>query len=499
MNAMKLTASERIAAFAHAFDTSALSESHWRACTRSLADTLAVAIAGTGEHASQCALRYLDRSAAVWPSDSPHACNGAHLWGTDRVATAETAALFNGISGHVLDYDDVTVPLRGHPSIALWPALVALAEVRDLPGERLGTAFVVGFEVIGKLARVMATSHYQKGWHSTATIGLIGASVACSYLLGLDATGIVNAIGLAVAQAGGVRENVGTEAKSFQAGHCGAAAVRAVLMAESGFMASASALDGPHGYMSLYGEGQDLTSALDSLGHAPIELEHSGIDVKQYPLCYATHRALDGVLAMRAEHRLSLADVIHMHIETSRGALIPLTQHRPQTGLAGKFSIEYAMAAALSDGFVRLTSFTDEAVKRPSVQAFFDRITISEAGGSITPRWVELRLSLGSGHTLNRRVETLHGSTQDPLSEEELLLKITDCLAWAASPLDGGRLLEAAYRLRHLATREFLNLVAFRPSFMGRAGISRHGEHDRHREGVDRDADHPHEPVPARP
>lgn len=118
-----------------------------------------------------------------------------------------------------------------------------------------------------------------------------------------------------------------------------------------------------------------MDALLDELEAASLEIERSGLDVKQYPMCYATRRALDAVLALCREHGLTLADVRSVNVSASWDALLPLVHLQPSNGLEGKFSLAYAMAAALADGAVRLASFSDAAVQRSKVQTFFDRVT----------------------------------------------------------------------------------------------------------------------------
>jgi 2-methylcitrate dehydratase PrpD len=458
-----VSAAGRIARFSASFADGSLTDAQLRLCGRSLADTWAVAFAGRGEAAPLAALRYL-REAGLLQAAGAGQDGSAALWGRPERAAPEIAAWWNGVAGHVLDYDDVTVPMRGHPSVVLWPALLALAEARDLSGERVAAAFVVGMEVICKLSRAIALEHYAKGWHSTASIGLLGSTAACAYLLQLDTLQTAHALGLAVAQAAGSRENVGTEAKSFQAGHANAAAVRAASLAAAGFMAGEHAIDGPHGYLQLYAGGASVDDTLDSLGDAPLEIERAGLDIKQYPMCYATHRALDAVLDLRVAHGLRLEDVAHAVVRTSYGALEPLVHPCPASGLEGKFSLAYALGAALADGAVRLTSFTDAAVLRPEIQQFFDRVSWSEAEGAAVPRWAEVTLTLRDGRTLHQRVEDLRGSAQKPVSDTELAAKLDDCLRWGAQggdaasapPCDGTVLLQRCLALPVLSTRAWL-------------------------------------------
>jgi 2-methylcitrate dehydratase PrpD len=445
-----MTPSEQIGAFSAAFNTEALTPELRHACARSLLDTYAVGVAGKNEPASVRAMAYL---ATLGTGDD------ASLWGCPGRVSAESAAFYNGVAAHVLDYDDVTSPLRGHPSVVLWPALIALAEAEGVSMGRLHSAYVVGFEVMCKLAKAIAVEAYAKGWHVTASIGLIGAAAACSHLLNLDAEQTVNAIGIAVAQAAGTRANFGSDAKSFQAGHANAAAIRAARLAQAGFTSSPDAMDAQQGYAVLYGQGQDLTSALSTLGQAPLELVTSGLEVKKYPLCYATHRTLDGLLDLRAEHGLELAGVQRVEIETSPGALVPLIHHRPMTGLQGKFSLEYAVASALLDGQVGLATFTDESVQRPAIQAFLPCVQgHSTQGDSILPRWALVRVFTKDGQCIERKIDALRGSATLPLTDEELMAKAKDCYAWAGLQGDVHAQLKAASNPQAVAA-DFLGIV----------------------------------------
>lgn len=450
-----LTAAQRIATFSSTFTPNRLEADDIALCGRSLADTYGVAVAGRHEQAPRAALRYLEDAGLLL---APHEDRpgSATLWGLDRRAAPEIAAWWNGVAGHVLDYDDVTVPMRGHPSVVLWPALLALAQARDLPGERLASAFCVGMEVICKLSRGIAMEHYGIGWHATATIGTLGATVACAHLLQLDAAQTVHAIGIAVAQAAGSRENVGTESKSFQAGHANGAAVRAASLALAGFEAGAASLDGPHGFMRLYA-GRTSGPRLDDLGQTPFELRRSGLDVKQYPMCYATHRALDAILALRREHGLTLQAVERVEVLASPESLVPLVHPYPVTGLQGKFSMAYAMAAALADGAIRLTSFLDEAVLRPEIQQFLQRVHARETETVSDARWTEVTLTLRDGRRVGRRVEILHGSAGDPLSDAELIDKLDDCLQWGKAEPYGRALLETSLSHYRLSARALLD------------------------------------------
>ena len=263
------TDSEIIAAFVADFDSAMLDDRHIRQCGRALADTMAVAIAARGEPAVHRAWRYIDSLAPrLIDGRGTNLPTTASLWGWQQASTIEGAALFNGIAAHVLDFDDASSPMSGHPSVALLPALVALAEARGTSGIRLISAYIVGFEICCKLGRALNVTHYARGWHMTATVGAIAAAASCGHLLGLDREQIVHAIGLATAQTGGTRENFGTDAKPFQAGQSNAAAIRATLLAEQGFTASSHSLDGKAGYTTRSIRRRRHLAGSRNLGHA---------------------------------------------------------------------------------------------------------------------------------------------------------------------------------------------------------------------------------------
>ncbi len=425
-------ASLQIAAFAARFAATPLTAAQRHQAYRALLDTIACAIAGRGDDASRLAADYMRGCAGI---------GNATVWTTDETLHPECAAFVNGVAAHVLDYDDVMTPMRGHISVAMVPALCALAQMmgaRGTTGEQFSTAYLAGFELMAKFARVMALPHYSRGWHSTSALGVLGATLACSVLLGLNENQTAHALGLAVAQAAGTRQNFGAMAKSFQAGQCNAAAVRAVLMAQSGFTASLDAIDGKFGYLALYASGEDASSALSALGTPPLEIDAMGIDIKKYPCCYAIHRALDGLLALRKAHALTPANITKIVITNSAGGLDALLPQPPANGLQAKFNMAYCLSAALTDGAIRLASFDDAQVMRPEIRALLPKVSLQEAPGTILPRWSHVRVELAGGQVLEQRVNTARGDAGDPLSDAELIEKVSDCFAYGNFDADAG-------------------------------------------------------------
>jgi 2-methylcitrate dehydratase PrpD len=249
-------------------------------------DTLGVMLAGAAEPAARIAQ-------AMAAEEGRGACS---VIGTGVQTSAGQAALANGVAAHALDYDDMCFVSLAHPSCALVPALLAAGELMHASPVALQDAYVVGFEVECRLGEVMNPRHYdQRGWHCTSSIGTVGAAAAAARVLGLEADATRHALGIAASSACGLKENIGTMVKPLHAGLAARNGLLAAQLAQRGFTASAQALDGPQGYLhAMDSERPTLEPAVASLG-ARWEIIATGVTVKLYPSCAATHPPLDAI------------------------------------------------------------------------------------------------------------------------------------------------------------------------------------------------------------
>jgi len=395
-------------------------------------DTIGVILAGTVEPVT--------RIAAGLVAEEGGAPVAAQL-GTTLRTTPESAALLNGISGHALDYDDVSASLTGHPSVVVVPAALAMAELTGSDGAAFLQGYVVGVEVMAKMGLAIGPAHYCAGWHATSTLGTVGAAAAASRVLGLDAVRTAHALAVAVSESSGSRRNFGTMTKPYHAGHAARCGVAAARLASRGMTGDLTAIEAPLGLFALlsYGEGRPAAIA-PALGR-PYDLASAGLSVKKYPCCFATHRAADAVLDLRAEHGLTDPDQVEaVRVTVAPGGVAPLIHDRPATGLEAKFSMQYVLAAALLDGRVGLDAFEDAAVRRPAAQALLPRVTVHEdptiaAGANpIEEGHVDVEVRLRAGATLTRRVVHPRGSPRDPLRPADLAAKFLDCADAALEP-----------------------------------------------------------------
>src|SRR5437868_4005074 len=288
-----------------------------------------------------------------------------------------------------------------HPGAPLVAAALAAAESAGASGRALLDAYVVGFELEGRLGRAMNPRHYQRGWHCTATLGTIGAAAAVARLLGLDARTTGDALAIAASEASGLKANFGTMVKPLHAGLAARNGVVGALLAQAGLTASNTAIDGPQGFLqAMDSEHPSIAPFAADLG-TRWEIVDTGVTVKLYPSCAGTHPTLDALLDLKRRHGFAAADV--EAIEVGVDPIVPtiLLYDRPASGLEGKFSMPFCAAAAIVEGQVGLETFAAARVADPAIAAVASRVTMKVDPGldaskeSLTQARVTVRLRDG--------------------------------------------------------------------------------------------------------
>ncbi|MBI5446502.1 MAG: MmgE/PrpD family protein [Deltaproteobacteria bacterium] len=429
---------ESVARFVESVDAESLPAEAREAAKLHILDTLGVLCAGSREEAASVVRSYL-RSVGGTAE--------ATLLPEGLRTSAPYAALGNGILAHALDYDDYEWPSMAHPSAVVLPAVLAVGERTRASGDACLAAYLVGLEVIAGVGATVASAHYERGWHSTGTLGAFGAAAACAKLLGVDSERTRAALGIAASTASGLRGNFGTMTKPFHAGHASRNGVEAATLASLGFTADAAILERELGFCALFGgEGGPDTGKIGRLGN-PFAIVEPGIGVKPYPSCAATHAVLDGVFRLLAAHEPDPEEI--ERVECGIFYLYPrmLIHAEPRTGLEGKFSHEFCVALALVRGRVGLSEFSDENAGDPSIRAAGRKVkkyVTEEVGraGTTYPGAV-VTLVLRDGRRLTERVGARKGSPANPLSRDEIASKF---LANATPELGGERAREVLER-----------------------------------------------------
>jgi 2-methylcitrate dehydratase PrpD len=351
-------------------------------------------------------------------------------------APAQDAALINGTAGHALDYDDVA--LGGHPSTVLVPALMAEGEAAGASGAELLRAYLVGYEVWAELISRDADPHHLKGWHPTAVFGTVAAAAAISCLRRLSAEACGNAISLSASMAAGLVANFGTMTKPFHAGRAASAGVEAVRLALLGMTAAPDAIEHHAGFLMALSPkgGLDLERPADALGRT-LRILESGLSVKKYPICYATHRVIDAVIDLACKENVRPDDTESVHASIGVAQASMLRNHAPATALEAKFSLEFAVAAALVARAVGLAQLSDDFVHREDVRQAMRKVEISTVQTScpIEPVFAfsdRVRIRLKDGRVLDSgEIRFARGNTKLPLREGELRAKFLDCVTGA--------------------------------------------------------------------
>ena len=400
------------------------------------ADCVATLIAGSIEAAP----RILHKALAPAPGDATLYLSGPRV-------SAPEAAWINGTAAHALDYDDVS--LRGHPSTVLVPAILAEAEVLGSSGAQMATAYVAGYEVWAELADRDPDQHHQKGWHPTGIFGAIAAAAACASLRGLDPDQATLALALGASNSSGLVANFGTMTKPYHAGKAAHAGVVSARLAQAGFTSSCDALEHPLGFLAAVSPKGAVDRERAARAGRDWQILSQGLSIKKYPLCYCTHRAIDGMLDLLRQQPVTGADVRSVVVSTSRRNATILRNARPQTGLEAKFSMQFAMASSLVAGRVGLTELTDSFVQRPDVQALLSKVAIEpddrpdpKRSGAAPYDLVVIETS-GGRRLESARITDERGSPQLPLSQDELWGKFESCLAVGNPGLEARSIFDA--------------------------------------------------------
>jgi len=356
--------------------------------------------------------------------------NGVPAYGTHERYSANSAAMVNGVAGHAVEYDDWELPGNSHPSIVMIPAVLAAAAGKILSGQVLADSYRVGFEMIARLGEALNFEHYDRGFHTTATLAAVGAAAASARALELDRNGIANAISLSLSRAIGYTSQFGTEAKPLQAGFAAETGVTAALLAQAGLGGQPGIFEHARGFNALLGHGDNdrFRAAFDNLG-AVDKLEEHGLVFKPYPSCGYTHRAIDAALDLRARGLTDTTEItsIRIHVPDFHAAILPFGM--PSTPSEGRFSLPFCIALALTRGDVLPTEFQGRGWEDPEIARLIELTTVEP----FKPRNPlvnydpdepdRLIVSFGDGHS---EVSSIHypiGAPQNPMTADRIEAK----------------------------------------------------------------------------
>lgn len=391
-------------------------EVEW-AARRALLDWFATTLPGT----------VLPPATLLAPATLHGADNGKAICYVDgRKSTPRRAALLNAVASHTVEFDDIFKDGGYHPGSPTIAAALAIAQDIGAPLQALHRAIIGGYEVGCRIALAIQPSHYAF-WHTTSTVGTMGAAVSGAMLLGCNAQGIGHAIALASSFSGGHQQNLQGEgmAKAMHPGHAADAGLLAALAAKAGVTGSAGSLDADKGYAAATSESTgNWEAALEGLGvWTPIQR----MTVKAHGCCGHIFPALDGLALVQAKEGFCATDVERIEVYGYRATYQMCNRPEALSAQDARFSLHYCLAAQMVLGRVRLAAFSPQNLEHPQIRELMQRVTVSEdqelSAAYPGRRMARLKIVLRDGREFSHFQRTRKGDPENPFSDDELIAK----------------------------------------------------------------------------
>jgi aconitate decarboxylase len=438
----------RIAAIVAGVTAGSLDAQALAAAKLLIADGIAVAVAGSVEEAPRIVAAHVQDMGCS---------EQASVWSFGFKTTPTQAAYANAVSMHVLDFE----PMSSPPTHAVSPTLpvaLALGEMLGASGREIVAACAKGFEMQG---RVLLASSHERGalpFHTPGVVGVMGSAIAASHLLALEPPQIQHALGIAASRCAGLSANTGSMVKCTHCGNVASAGLEAALLAKRGFAANPAIFEAKTGYVETFFPQHFDFEALYAFGR-PFRFVEPGMAIKFYPSKYPTHF---GIAAATALHKRigdpAAIDRVHIDIPEIADADRP----NPRSGLEGKFSFQYTVAAALLDGRVGIETFTDDRRFRADMVQLLDRIALTRdptRSRDTRNMRVEVTVVVRDGTTLKEVCARPPGSWGTPIDGDSHRAKVRSCLGVRLSPADATNVIELLDRLDELRSDDVQRLM----------------------------------------
>lgn len=430
--AFPVDASHQFAELFVATDYGDLSAGSIDVAKKSVLDTVGVSLAATSLSDDALRLRAMAIDLA-----SP---NGSAILGFGGRASAPMAAWINGALAHPLDFDDIAYDAFAHPSAAVVPAMLAVAEkVGGVSGRDFIVALALAQDMVVRLSSSLDWKDVAPlRWLPFPLVGVFAAAAACSKLLKLDVGQTQSAIGIALAHAAGAGELQFGSVRGLYDSWAASGGVIAALMAQKGIKGPARPLEGDRGFFAVYWKGAyDRQALVAGLG---VNFQGETTGFKAWPSCAVTHPAIDAALKLVTSHDVKADEIEEVVVRVSPAAwpqCNPLAEkRRPATIMDAKFSIPFTVALACIRRGVKLSDFTADRITDPVIRALATRITPVEDTSlrgerGVDPCEVQVRVASGAVHVV--RTSVVYGHHANPMGWSALTDKFMDCASYAST------------------------------------------------------------------
>ena len=404
---------------------------------RTLLNLIGVAVGGSHHPTVEYAIT------AMTPFSGPAQ---ASLLGRRERFDILNAAMINGISSHIFDYDDTHLKTIIHPGGPVVCSTLALSEYRPVSGKDFLNALVLGVEVSCRVGNAVYPDHYDRGWHITGTAGVIGAAAAMGKLLGLTEQQMVWALGLAASQPVGFRESFGSMNKSFNPGRAANSGMTAAILASKNYTSSDEMLEAKRGWANTISDKRVFSEMTEGLGQ---RYEAALNTYKPFACGIVLHPAIDAAVQLRNEYKLKPDQIDHVDLRVNPLVLELTGKKTPREGLEGKFSIYHSVAVAIVEGAGGEKQFSDRAVRDPVVVALREKV-VPVVDNSVKPEQVDMTVVLKDGRKLNKVVKQAIGSVEVPMTDAMLEAKFSDLADGILPAPQVRRLMDACWNIEKM-------------------------------------------------
>jgi 2-methylcitrate dehydratase PrpD len=414
---------------------------------RALLHWLGCAVGGSHEESVTRAL------AAIRPISGPPQAN---VLGRSEQLDVLHAAFINGVSTDVLSFSDTHPETLIHPTGVIGPVVLALAQTRSVSGSELLHALILGFEVASRVSLAVYPWHYDRGWHITGTAGAFGAAAAAGRVLGLDEQRLTWALGIAAAEAAGLRGMFGSMCKNLHSGRAAENGLLAAFLARERFTSVDDGIGGPRCFAHVLGETPDLERAVRGLGSS---YEISRNTYKAFPCGVVIHPIIDACLRLRRASGFEVTAIEAVEVRANPLVIELTGRTAPVSTLEGKLSAYHGAAAALVAGRVGEQEFDPGFIARADVLALRAKVRI-ETDPATREGEARVTLRMKSGQVLNEHVEHAVGTEQRPMTDAEIETKFTGLCEPYLAPEQMRKLVDCCWSVESLTDAGMLARLA---------------------------------------
>lgn len=353
--------------------------------------------------------------------------------GTTRNLALKEAVFLNGLNGHALDFDDGTNSGIIHLGSPIFSLLIPLSQRYNISIGDMLRAAIIGYEASYTMAISIQPKHKSLGYHATGTCGVIGATLAACYMLGLSDEERYNAFATACVSATGMLKVLddGSELKPYNVAKTALLALSSIQLAKAGFKGHYDPLGGYRGFLKLF-SGDESTQLKPVFQNGTYAIMKSY--TKPYASCRYTHPPVEAAIYMRNQYGIQAHEVISIDIKTYDLAVSGHDHQDIKGAYSAKMSTPYATSVALIYGKAGLKEFEEDVLSLKEVNELCHKINVEadDVLSSVFPDMqsaiVTIRSSKGD---FVKRVDFPKGEPENPLDEIEFKERYQDLMSFA--------------------------------------------------------------------